>query len=211
LKKGRINKLDKSIIKKEIQKFTELNILNLYKKLFSDKEYFYNLAKDLELGDGIEDILEFTQENLNTYLLHYDDATALTYLTLKIYGTNEYKNIKQVVIDEAQDYYPLQYEIFKILFLNSKFTILGDMNQTLEKQEDLSLYEQISEILNKNKSSRITMDKSFRCTNEILNYSLKFIEKSPEIKSFNRKGDKPKNYAADDQLLAHCYRFTEIQ
>ena len=199
-KKGRINKLDKSTIKKDIQNFTELNVLNLYKKLFSDKEYFYSLAKDFELCSDIEDILGFTQENFNTHLLPYDDATALTYLNLKIYGTNEYKNIKQVVIDEAQDYYPLQYEIFKILFSISKFTILGDMNQTLEKQEDLSLYEEISSILNKKKSSLITMDKSFRCTNEILNYSLKFIVKSPEIKSFNRNGEEPNIYVADDQL-----------
>ena len=199
-KKERINNSDKSIVKKEIQKFTELNVLSLYRKLFNDKEYFYSLTKDFELCDCIEDILEYTLENLNTKLLYYDDATVLTYLNLKIYGINEYKNMKQVVIDEAQDYYPLQYEIFNLLFSNSKFTILGDMNQTLEKQENLSLYEQIRKILNKKKSSLITMNKSFRCTNEILNYSMKFIEQSPEIKSFNRKGDEPIIYAASDQL-----------
>ncbi len=199
-KKERINKSEKSIVKDEIQKFTELNVLNLYRKLFSDKEYFYSLTKDFELCADMEDIFDFTQENLNTQFLYYDDATVLTYLNLKIYGTNEYKNMKQVVIDEAQDYYPLQYEIFKLLFSNSKFTILGDMNQTLEKQEDLSLYEQIRKILNKKKSTLITMDKSFRCTNEILKFSLKFIEQSPEIKSFNRKGDEPKIYVSSDQL-----------
>ena len=209
-KKRRISKLDKSIIKREIQKFTKLNVLSLYKKLFNDKEYFYSLLKDFQFCEGIEDILEFTQENLNTQLLHYDDATALTYLSLKIYGTNEYKNIKQVVIDEAQDYYPLQYEIFKILFSNSKFTILGDMNQTLEKQEDLSLYEEISKILNKKKSSLITMDKSFRCTNEILNFSLKFIEQSPEIKSFNRNGEEPKTYAVADQISLNKMIIAEV-
>ena len=70
--------------------------------------------------------------------LYYDDAIAIAYLYLKIYGTNKYKNIKQVVIDEAQDYYPLQYEIFNLLFSNAKFTILGDMKQTLAKKEDIS-------------------------------------------------------------------------
>lgn len=42
------------------------------------------------------------------------------------------------------------------------------------------------------------MDKSFRCTNEILNYSLKFIEHNPGIKSFNRQGDAPEIHAASD-------------
>jgi len=210
-KKGRINKTDKFAVKKEIQKFTELNVLDLIKNLFSDKEYFYNLTKGFELNDNIEDILEFTQENLNTNYLHYDDATVLTYLKLKLYGTNEYKNIKQVVIDEAQDYYPLQYEIFKLLFLNSKFTILGDMNQTLEKQEDLSLYEQISKTLNIKKSSLITMDKSFRCTNEILNFSLKFIDQSPQIKSFNRNGDEPITSVATDRLSLNEMIIAEVK
>ncbi len=42
------------------------------------------------------------------------------------------------------------------------------------------------------------MDKSFRCTNEILNFSLKWMEQSPQIKSFNRKGDSPEVVIADN-------------
>jgi DNA helicase-2/ATP-dependent DNA helicase PcrA len=198
-KKIRLKKSDEAAIKNEIQKFTVLNVSNLYRELFRDKEYFYSLAKDLELCDCIDDILEFTQENLDSKVLNYDDATAMAYLNLKIFGTNEYKNIKQVVIDEAQDYYPLQFEIFNLLFANSKFTVLGDMNQTLEKQENISLYDQIGKILNKKKSSLVVMDKSFRCTNEILNYSLKFIDQSPGIKSFNRKGDEPEVFQVADR------------
>lgn len=66
------------------------------------------------------------------------------------------------------------------------------MKQTLAKKEDISFYEQIQKILNKKKSSLIMLDKSFRCTNEILNFSLKFIEQSSQIKSFNRNGDSQK-------------------
>ena len=47
------------------------------------------------------------------------------------------------------------------------------MKQTLAKKEDISFYEQIQKILNKKKSSLIMLDKSFRCTNEILNFSFK--------------------------------------
>ena len=151
-------------------------------------------------GTG-KSIWEYTRENLEADRLYYDDAIAIAYLYLKIYGTNKYKNIKQVVIDEAQDYYPLQYEIFNLLFSNAKFTILGDMKQTLAKKEDISFYEQIQKILNKKKSSLIMLDKSFRCTNEILNFSLKFIEKSSQIKSFNRNGDSPKVYIADNSEI----------
>lgn len=199
--KGRGHKEEKNLIKQEIQKFIKIDIVELYKILFSNEAYFYSLLQNSNLSQGIKSIWEYTRENLEADRLYYDDAIAIAYLYLKIYGTNKYKNIKQVVIDEAQDYYPLQYEIFNLVFSNAKFTILGDMKQTLAKKEDISFYEQIQKILNKKKSSLIMLDKSFRCTNEILNFSLKFIEKSSQIKSFNRNGDSPKVYIADNSEI----------
>ena len=199
--KGRGHKEEKNLIKQEIQKFIKIDIVELYKILFSNEAYFYSLLQNSNLSQGIKSIWEYTRENLEADSLYYDDAIAIAYLYLKIYGTNKYKNIKQVVIDEAQDYYPLQYEIFNFLFSNAKFTILGDMKQTLAKKEDISFYEQIQKILNKKKSSLIMLDKSFRCTNEILNFSLKFIEQSSQIKSFNRNGDSPKVYIADNSEI----------
>lgn len=199
--KGRGHKEEKNLIKQEIQKFIKIDIVELYKILFSNEAYFYSLLQNSNLSQGIKSIWEYTRENLEADRLYYDDAIAIAYLYLKIYGTNKYINIKQVVIDEAQDYYPLQYEIFNLLFSNAKFTILGDMKQTLAKKEDISFYEQIQKILNKKKSSLIMLDKSFRCTNEILNFSLKFIEKSSQIKSFNRNGDSPKVYIADNSEI----------
>lgn len=199
--KGRGHKEEKNLIKQEIQKFIKIDIVELYKILFSNEAYFYSLLQNSNPSQNIKNIWKYTKENLEADSLYYDDAIAIAYLYLKIYRTNKYKNIKQVVIDEAQDYYPLQYEIFNLLFSNAKFTILGDMKQTLAKKEDISFYEQIQKILNKKKSSLIMLDKSFRCTNEILNFSLKFIEQSSQIKSFNRNGDSPKVYIADNSEI----------
>ena len=199
--KGRGHKEEKNLIKQEIQKFIKIDIVELYKILFSNEAYFYSLLQNSNPSQNIKNIWKYTKENLEADSLYYDDAIAIAYLYLKIYGTNKYKNIKQVVIDEAQDYYPLQYEIFNLVFSNAKFTILGDMKQTLAKKEDISFYEQIQKILNKKRSSLIMLDKSFRCTNEILNFSLKFIEQSSQIKSFNRNGDSPKVYIADNSEI----------
>lgn len=213
------NGAEKNAVRQKLQEFTKLDVIALYKKLFDDKEYFYGL---LQAGESVQDeisvyghaynigeIRAYTRKNLESSPLFYDDAIAIAYLCLKIYGVRDCKDIKQVVIDEAQDYYPLQYEILALLFSDAKFTVLGDMHQTLAKKEDLSLYEQIQNILEKKtfsqrefsrrKSSLITLDKSFRCTNEILNFSLQFITHSPKIKSFNRSGDMPVVVAAKDR------------
>ncbi len=144
----------------------------------------------------LREIRAYTLQNMEAgSRLQYDDAVAIAYLYLRIFGTEEYRMIRQVVIDEAQDYYPLQYRIFGLLFPKAKFTVLGDQNQTIEKQEDDSFYERIAGILDHKTSSTVLLNKSFRCTNEILNFSLRFLPKQepeacgPEIKSFNRSGD----------------------
>lgn len=187
---GRGRYEEKNQVRQQVQRFTRIDAVKLYQELFQDKAYFDSLLQDAP-SESITGIWEYTRENRNAEHLYYDDAIAIAYLYLKIHGTNAYKNIRQTVIDEAQDYYPLQYEIFRLLFPNARFTILGDINQTLAKSEDISLYEQIQQILHKKKASLILLDKSFRCTTEILNYSLQFTGRSPQIKSFNRNGDSP--------------------
>lgn len=193
---------EKNLVRQGIRESLKLDVVELYRRLFQDEAYFCRLLNggepmQNELPEEIKEIWEYTKDNLEADRLYYDDAIAVAYLYLKIYGADAYRNIRHVVIDEAQDYYPLQYEIFGLLFPYAKFTILGDMNQTIEKHEDLSLYGQIRNIFNRKKSSLVVLDQSFRCTNEILNFSLRFIEHSPQIKSFNRNGDSPEAVAAD--------------
>ncbi len=186
-------------IREEIQRLTELDLPYLYTKLFGDESYFDQLAKNIELPCDLTDILKFTQENLNSSMFYYDDATAAAWLKLKIYGSDKYRGIRQVVVDEAQDYNPIHYEILKLLFPDAKYTILGDMNQTLEKKEDLSLYDCIDKILNKKKSTLVTMDKSYRSTNQILIFASRFIPEMSPVESFNRDGDKPEIHQAADK------------
>jgi DNA helicase-2/ATP-dependent DNA helicase PcrA len=178
-------------IKKKIQGCTNLDAKALYRRLFTDEHYLPDL-----LAKSSPEMISITERNLYGKMIHYDDVAALLYLHLRLHGADTYKSIRQVVIDEAQDYYPLHYKVFKLLFGNAKYTVLGDINQTLEKEEDASLYGQIKEILDKPKSILVTMDKSFRCTNEILNFSARFLTQNPEIKSFNRTGNEPQIHNA---------------
>lgn len=121
----RKSKIEVEMVKSKIEKFTKLDVVGLYRKLFSDEAYFGELMKESCSVERIKEIWNFTRENLESDRLYYDDAIAIAYLYLKIYGTNEYREIRQVVIDEAQDYDPLQYEIFRFLFSKCKIHNFG--------------------------------------------------------------------------------------
>lgn len=198
-KKTKLTMKQEQQIKQDITSFTELDLFALYLELWKDASYLAQFAGGNEEQKLQAELCHDTLENLKAGILPYEDGIVLAYLHLKIFGSQNYKNIKQVVIDEAQDYYPLQFEIFHMLFANSKFTVLGDINQTLEKLEDLTLYDQVRTILQKKRSTLVTMDKSFRCTNEILRYSAKFLNSNQDIKSFNRNGEEPGVYTYAEQ------------
>ncbi len=180
--------------------FTELDCLALYRRLFEDRAVFLRLAKGLELPENIREIIALTRFNLvrpadDNSALPYEDALALSFLHQRLSGVN-WPNIRQAVVDEAQDYYPMHFALLARLFSNARFTVLGDIDQTLEKKEDMAFYDGVRSVLNKEKATLVTMDKSFRCTNEILAFGARFLDnRKPE--SFNRGGDAPAIHAAN--------------
>lgn len=174
-----------------LQEFLTLDIFELYRSFLAYESNYEELLAEVDSAETLDAILKATVDSLEYGPIPYDDAMVLTYLTLKFREKGMQRHIKHVVIDEAQDYYPIQFEIIRLLFPNAKYTVLGDINQTLDKQEDMHFYDQVRERLHKKKSSLVTLTKSFRCTNEILNFSLRYLNQAPELESFNRSGDNP--------------------
>ena len=82
---------------------------------------------------------------------------------------------KLVVIDEAQDYTLLQYKIIKLLFRNTDFTILGDVNQTINpfyKYDNLNILENVFDGISK----YVELNKTYRSSPEIIEYSNKILD-----------------------------------
>lgn len=178
-------------IAKQVDGFVKLDSVALFKKLLSTDGLLLSLSDGIELPANIEEILSGEKELTASLVLPNEDILAATYLQLLIGADDTYKQIRQVVVDEAQDYYSIHFEILRRLFPNARYTILGDVNQTIEKQEDMSLYERITRIMRAESSCLMTMNKSFRCTKEILSFSMQFLESNTPFESYNRSGDTP--------------------
>lgn len=193
-----LRKNERVAVTDRLQQFTHLNLLELYRRFWEDDSYFQGTLLDETLAQDLPAIRRRTLNDLHNGRLGYDDAILLLYIHLKIYGSRTYRSIRQIIIDEAQDYYPLQYAIFHLLFPNAKATILGDVNQSLTRHVQADFYDQIQSILAIENTVRYTLNKSFRCSSEILRFGLQFLPETPRIDAFNRSGDAVSVNACED-------------
>lgn len=102
-------------------------------------------------------------------MLHYDDACLYVYMKCKLYGYNYNTYIKEIVIDEAQDYSLGQLKLISKIFRNASYTILGDINQTINPYYRYESLEDIKKILPDSKFIELT--KTYRSSEEIVEYS----------------------------------------
>jgi DNA helicase-2/ATP-dependent DNA helicase PcrA len=180
-----------NVFMKHLRKFTTVDYVDLYRVLFQKPELFLKLAQGLELPAQIEQVVRETNSSLQRGYAYYEDCAPLLYLKLRVEGGDLFSDIRQVLIDEAQDYYPLQYEVFKLLFKNARYTILGDIHQAVEKDADLSLYSVIEEILNKSRTAKLVLNKGYRSSSEINACTQNLLGKKQEFISFKRREAKP--------------------
>ncbi|MBP8692508.1 MAG: AAA family ATPase [Sedimentibacter sp.] len=191
-------------LKERLKKYTEIDVFYLYKKLFSDISLFKNISKGLDLPENIDEIINYTRMALSDpYNLPYADGIALIYLKIKAEGSSLFSGIKQVVVDEAQDYYPVHYKILKDLYRYARFTIVGDINQTIEKSSDLSLYDDIISIFDFEKSNKVFLNKSYRSSYEIGRFSARLLGDENHAEFFKRNEEEPLIFKAKEK--SHLY------
>lgn len=114
-----------------------------------------------------------SNSDINHKSLNYEDACLLVYLKGILEGFNYNTYIKQVVIDEAQDYTKLQYMIIKKIFRNASFTILGDTNQTINPYYKYNSLKDLDTIFDESKYIELT--KTYRSSEEIVEYANKIL------------------------------------
>lgn len=182
-----------------IYKMTEFNLIEIYKDLFKNLNTFLNEI-NVEYDDNfINHIKTYTIDNLNAKILNYEDQVALLYLKGALGDIPTTSQIKYVIIDEAQDYTPLQYEIFYQLFKSANMTILGDINQSINPFMNVGNYNNIYNI-SQNDTCIINLTKSYRSTMEITNFSRNLLSENIDDECVERHGDEPTIVSFSDKL-----------
>lgn len=119
--------------------------------------------------------------------LDYADVFPYIYTKMFFEGLETgFKDVKHLLVDEMQDYTPIQYAVIKKLF-DCKMTILGDSFQSVNPHSASSL-----EILKSvfGDADCMELRKSYRSTIEITNFAQK-IKSNSKLVTVERHGEEP--------------------
>ena len=172
-------------IRKEKEKLTpeelliEENNLEFRRKLRIReivKEVMDSRAK-LDSWISREDVLDiYDRFNGNKKEYTINDLAPILYLAIKLEGKKATKDYRHVVIDEAQDYSPLQFKVVRELTGTKYFTVVGDVNQRLIKYSDLAPMMELGKIFDDVNPDIYNLNKSYRSTYEIMEYANKYLD-----------------------------------
>ncbi|EGT3607414.1 ATP-dependent DNA helicase [Clostridium perfringens] len=172
-------------IRKEKEKLTpeelliEENNLEFRRKLRIReivKEVMDSRAK-LDNWISREDVLDiYDRFNGNKKEYTINDLAPILYLAIKLEGKKATKDYRHVVIDEAQDYSPLQFKVVRELTGTKYFTVVGDVNQRLIKYSDLAPMMELGKIFDDVNPEIYNLNKSYRSTYEIMEYANKYLD-----------------------------------
>ncbi|XZH20488.1 HelD family protein [Clostridium perfringens] len=172
-------------IRKEKEKLTpeelliEENNLEFRRKLRIReivKEVMDSRAK-LDSWISREDVLDiYDRFNGNKKEYTINDLAPILYLAIKLEGKKATKDYRHVVIDEAQDYSPLQFKVVRELTGTKYFTVVGDVNQRLIKYSDLAPMMELEKIFDDVNPEIYNLNKSYRSTYEIMEYANKYLD-----------------------------------
>ena len=186
-------------MRNRIRKFRFVDIKGMYKQLFADPLKMKQLLEG-ETPEEWADICRLTLEMLDEGKLHYEDATPFLLLKEFIEGFQTNSSIKHIVVDEAQDYTPFQFEFLKRLFPAAKMTVLGDFNQAIfAHASEMVDFHMLTSLYGPDETEVINYDTELPFDKANYRIYPGLIPGGEQIVPFDRDGEKP----VLTQLSAH--------
>jgi len=165
-----------------------------YRRLFTEPGLAERLAAaaGVSLPEVWKDLCAYTLNRLEEGVVPYEDAVALLYLKELIEGVRSFLGIRHLVVDEAQDYSPFHYELFRRMFPRARMTLLGDWNQGIYPHARRQNYDFVRSLFGEEESRLYRLYKSYRSTREIVEFTRAILPDGERVEAFSRTGEAPK-------------------
>ena len=163
----------RKIIKKELDMLKDLNNTGFEKQLkklldISNLKVIPIYLNFVESVDNIPQIIrDTTIKSLKSRVIENEDIAPIMYIKLKYFGNEDYKNIKCVVVDEAQDFGVFSYYILRNVLNQANFSIFGDLAQGIYSYRAIDKWEDIQSKIFED-SEYLNLRKSYRTSIEIM-------------------------------------------
>ncbi|MBD3109197.1 ATP-binding domain-containing protein [Bacillus sp. AGMB 02131] len=177
-------------------------------KLPSKNEIIKRLKKRLLFPSPLAIYRAFTEtlrENSFKFpkkCFEFNDVYPYLFVQLYFKGIKQYDLVQHFVLDEMQEYSPIQYAVLSKVF-TCKRTIIGDFSQALLPYETIS--KEAFEAMFRN-LEYVELTTTYRSSYEIVMYSKKFM-RNGEIHPIARHGKEPKEliYLTLEQMLKQVH------
>lgn len=190
-------------LRKKIQAYGFIDSKEIYKRLFEDPSFMLQLAGS-DLPAEWPEICRATLRTIERGELLYEDATPYLLLHELIQGFQSNRTIKHIVVDEAQDYSPFQFEYLKRLFPSAKMTVLGDFNQAIfAHASERSDFDLLKGLFGPDQTAVANLARSYRSTKPIVEFTRSLMPNGKEIIPFERDGELPRLTEAKDMEELH--------
>lgn len=178
-------------LRRRVKKLQFIHTSALYIQLFKDPEFAKQLVEEYKLPQKWDGICGETIEKMQGFYMAYEDATPYLYMKDQLEELQKNTSVQHIFIDEAQDYSAFQYAFLKRIFPHTKMTILGDFNQTIYEHASENEFSQLSTLYGEELSEKIVLTRSYRSTEQIIEFTKQLITDGHEIEPFQREGKQP--------------------
>lgn len=140
-------------------------------------------------------------------ILEYSDVFPLIYCRIRMEGIQSLDNVKHLLVDEMQDYTPVQYSVLSRIF-KCKKTILGDITQAVNPYSGSSP-EGIHQVFPQ--AEIIKLLRSYRSTFEITRFTQRIFN-NPDLIALERHGPEPviRRFESDAEEMEEITRLIEV-
>ncbi len=175
-----LKKIDKDNIKVVDFYFNEIekkDCVEYYKEFIEN--YIYDKIENKKLA---EYLVKNTSRNLSKNEIAFEDLAPIIYIHYKIFGSKVKKNLRHVIVDEAQDYGEFQFSVLKTILKSNSMTILGDIAQGVHSYRGIENWKKFIDIeFPEGDAIYTTLEKTYRTTKEIMYKANEVIDKLPEF------------------------------
>lgn len=160
------------------KKWPVLEAAALYKWLFGAAKSTVAASYAGEAAAGIPaGILKETRNYLKAGTVKEEDLAAMLYLHSLIHEVDGSMTFDHVVIDEAQDFSPLQVLVLDRFVKGHSFTILGDLSQGIHYYKGVKDWKEMQDLFAPEETAYFALTRSYRSTMEIIEFANEILRR----------------------------------